>query len=123
MLGMMPGFAPTCRLKVVPFLNTIKVGIDRIWNCWAIRGLSSTFTLTTFARPAYFCAICSTTGAIERHGPHHGAQKSTSTGTLLLTTSRSKVASVTTSGLVLVPLAEAFEAGAACLGAAPLPSR
>ena len=25
-------------------------------------------------------AICSTTGAIMRHGPHHSAQKSTSTG-------------------------------------------
>eukprot|EP00740_Mantoniella_antarctica_P001458 CAMPEP_0181359940 /NCGR_PEP_ID=MMETSP1106-20121128/6378_1 /TAXON_ID=81844 /ORGANISM="Mantoniella antarctica, Strain SL-175" /LENGTH=97 /DNA_ID=CAMNT_0023473135 /DNA_START=567 /DNA_END=860 /DNA_ORIENTATION=+ len=31
-----------------------------------------------------------------RHGPHHGAQKSTSTGTSLFSTSASNVASVTT---------------------------
>src|SRR5712692_3950185 len=33
------------------------------------------------SRPAFSRANCSTTGATERQGPHHGAQKSTSTGT------------------------------------------
>ena len=40
-------------------------------------------------------ASSSTRGAIIRHGPHHGAQKSTSTGTGLFNTNSSKVESVT----------------------------
>ena len=43
-------------------------------------GLASVFTLTTRALPARCCAAVSTSGAIMRHGPHHGAQKSTTTG-------------------------------------------
>ena len=39
------------------------------------------FSLTTFSSPSRSLAISSTTGATIRHGPHHGAQKSTSTGT------------------------------------------
>src|SRR5690349_6985585 len=39
-----------------------------------------------------------------RHGPHHGAQQSTSTGCpFVCTTSRSKVASVTTNGVECSP--------------------
>lgn len=40
-------------------------------------------------------ASSSTRGAIIRHGPHHGAQKSTNTGTGLFNTNSSKVESVT----------------------------
>src|SRR5438874_1220321 len=51
------------------------------------RSLSrSTSTFTTFARPAYSVANCSTDGPIALHGPHHSAQKSTSTGTSELST-------------------------------------
>jgi hypothetical protein len=35
--------------------------------------------LPTFARPAKSDASASTVGASRRHGPHHSAQKSTST--------------------------------------------
>src|SRR3954449_3767191 len=45
------------------------------------------------------CAIWSSTGAIAWHGPHHSAQKSTSTGLSLWSTSWSKVCSVTVSGM------------------------
>src|SRR5688500_10543023 len=38
-------------------------------------------SLTTFMRPALSRPSFSTTGLTIRHGPHHGAQKSTSTGT------------------------------------------
>src|SRR3954462_8327811 len=44
-------------------------------------------------------AIWSTTGAIAWHGPHHSAQKSTSTGWPAPSTSLSKVCSVTLSGI------------------------
>src|SRR5262245_26327760 len=57
----------------------------RYWE--ASSWLSSTFTLPTLARPAYSSASCSMLGPIIRHGPHHTAQKSTSTGTLLPSTS------------------------------------
>src|SRR5215470_1113935 len=42
-------------------------------------GWSSTFSFMTRAGPAYCSAIASTTGSSVRHGPHHGAQKSTNT--------------------------------------------
>src|SRR5205807_9565925 len=45
----------------------------RIW-------LSSVLTLTTLSRPRRSRPICSTAGETIRHGPHQGAQKSTSTG-------------------------------------------
>src|ERR1051326_9273582 len=45
--------------------------------CTAVRWFSSTLSLPT--RTSSRCeAISSSTGAIMRHGPHHGAQKSTS---------------------------------------------
>src|SRR4029453_4616567 len=44
--------------------------------------------------PARFSS-CSSTGVIAWHGPHHGAQKSTSTGFSARRTSVSKLASVT----------------------------
>ena len=56
---------------------------------------SSMLSLTTFSSSARSCAISSTTGATIRHGPHHGAQKSTSTGTSDSMTSAWKLLSVT----------------------------
>ena len=44
-------------------------------------------SLATLARPAYVVASASTAGAIMRHGAHHSAQKSTSTGTSASATS------------------------------------
>src|SRR6188472_3824208 len=44
-------------------------------------GASSTLSLTTLTWPALDCARRSIAGETMRHGPHHGAQKSTTTGT------------------------------------------
>src|SRR5439155_7184700 len=41
---------------------------------------SSTFTLPTLTLPANWSAMRSMVGESCRHGPHHGAQKSTRTG-------------------------------------------
>ena len=49
--------------------------------------------------PAFSAAISSTTGATIRHGPHQGAQKSTSTGTSDSSTSAWKLLSVTSETL------------------------
>src|SRR5262249_36241885 len=65
--------------------------------CAGVRGLSSTFILTTLSLPAYSRDSSSTTGPMARHGPHHGAQKSMSTGVGLCSTSRSKDSSDTAS--------------------------
>src|SRR5205814_2268918 len=56
---------------------------------------SSVFNLTTLTLPLNSSAIASTAGATARQEPHHGAQKSTSTGVPALSTSESKLASVT----------------------------
>src|ERR1700674_1446227 len=49
-------------------------------------GALSLLTLTSFSLPGRSVAILSTTGDTIRHGPHHGAQKSTSTGSVLCST-------------------------------------
>src|SRR5437762_6055058 len=56
---------------------------ERLW-------LLSTFTLPILTAPAFSFAISSRIGAIILQGPHHSAQKSTSTGCALLVTSLSK---------------------------------
>ena len=55
----------------------------------------SMLTLTSFSSSSRSAAMRSRTGATAWHGPHHSAQKSTSTGLSLLRTSSSKVAVVT----------------------------
>src|SRR5271169_1473958 len=61
----------------------------------AMPGFSSTLSLTILTLPLSELEISSSAGAIMRHGPHHSAQKSTTTGPLALRTSVSNVASVT----------------------------
>src|SRR5215207_2879372 len=63
---------------------------------------ASTFTLATFREPSYSSAIRSITGATNRHGPHHAAQKSTRTGTSERRTSLSNVAAVSSIGLLIL---------------------
>src|SRR2546422_36383 len=64
------------------------------------------FSLTTWSLSACSAAISSSTGATILHGPHHSAQKSTSTGLSLDSTSLANVASVTV--LVLAPTAASW---------------
>src|SRR5579859_4173662 len=89
------GAAPTWREAISPPLKIIRVGIDITPYFDAVFGLSSTlsFTILTFSPIAP--AISSSAGAIMRHGPHHSAQKSTTTGPSALSTSVSKLASET----------------------------
>lgn len=51
--------------------------------------------LTAFIFPLYSCASSSIIGAIILQGPHHGAQKSTRTGTGDFKTISSQVVSLT----------------------------
>src|SRR5262245_59347503 len=66
----------------------------RIPNRLATSPFSSTLTLATVARPAISPASCSSDGAIILQGPHHAAQKSTSTGPLTFLICSSKLSSV-----------------------------
>ena len=77
-----------------PSEKTRSVGTDRIPNLAESDGLSSTLTFVTRRLPAFSRAISSSNGAIILHGPHQGAQKSTSTGTGDWTTARSKLSSL-----------------------------
>ena len=65
---------------------------------WAMPSCRETQTgrrRTARSLSPYSTASSSISGAIMRHGPHQGAQKSTITGTGLLSTSSSKVVSFT----------------------------
>src|SRR5476651_2265590 len=59
----------------------------------AVFGFSSTLSLTILTLSPTWPAISSSAGAIMRHGPHHYAQKSTTTGAEDFRTSDSKLAS------------------------------
>src|SRR5215211_5238405 len=89
------------------------VGMLMIPNACDRRGFASTSTFTTSTTPSYFAASFSISGATIRHGPHHSAQKSTTTGFVLWSTSVSKVASVTSGTLddIWIPLCGAGSAG------------
>src|SRR6185369_3057870 len=89
------GAAPTWREASSPFLNSIKVGIDMMPYFAAVSGFSSTLSFTIFTLPFIEPASSSSAGAIILHGPHHSAQKSTTTGWALFKTSASKSASDT----------------------------
>src|SRR3954463_12205565 len=80
-------------VATAPFLKRIIVGIERTSYFAAVSWLSSTLSLTT--RRLRSEAISSSTGPTTRHGPHQGAQKSTSTGLSDSSTSAWKLLSVT----------------------------
>src|SRR5262245_2966417 len=61
----------------------------------AVAGLSSTLSLTILTLSPSEPAISSSAGAIMRQGPHHSAQKSTTTGPVAFNTSDSNVVSDT----------------------------
>src|SRR6516164_4863635 len=89
------GAAPIWREAIWPFLKIINVGIDWMPYLAAVCGFSSTLSLTIFTLPLSVPAISSSAGAIMRQGPHHSAQKSTTTGPVAFNTSDSKVVSET----------------------------
>src|SRR3954451_14373960 len=70
---------------------------------FGVAGLWSMLILAIFSLPSRFCAISSSAGAIILQGPHHSAQKSTSTGPDAFRTSVSKELSLTWVVLIGVP--------------------
>src|SRR5271166_2548612 len=88
------GTTPENRCWTSPPTITAKLGIDVMLYRTAVDRASSMFTLTTRARSPTTVDTSSTIGDIKRHGPHHGAQKSTRTGTFDSRTSVANVPSV-----------------------------
>src|ERR1700694_440737 len=85
----------------------------------AVFGFSSTLSLTIFTLSPSWPAISSSAGAIIRHGPHHSAQKSTTTGPVAFRTWASKSASETLL-TVMVHLGEEKGNRVLCVGAEPM---
>ncbi len=90
------GTAPITVSLFSPPLKIITVGILRMPYSVAIAGHSSVLIFKHLSLPPYSFASWSIIGAIMRHGPHQGAQKSTRTGISLSNTRDFHVASVTT---------------------------
>src|SRR5262245_42793326 len=88
------GRAPDVRATSRPAKNTAIVGIDRIVKRSPSSGSASVLTFTTTYRPALLAATLISSGATRRHGPHHGAQKSTTIGTFESRTSASNAAAL-----------------------------
>src|SRR5438552_15696262 len=86
--------SPTTDSTTWPPLKIRIVGMPRIWNLNETFGFSSTLSLPTVTLPAYSVASASTVGPSRLQGPHHSAQKSTSTGAPDLSTLSSKFPSV-----------------------------
>src|SRR5262245_64184827 len=91
------GIAPAVRAASLPPSKIAIVGIERMRKRSPSSGNASVLTLTTTKRPAFDAATFASSGATIRQGPHHGAQKSTTTGSPALLTRASKTASLGTS--------------------------
>jgi len=74
------GLAPVILAISFPLLNSINVGIEEIEFPSVILEFSSLFNFAVIKADSYSAEISSNIGASMRHGPHHSAQKSTSTG-------------------------------------------
>src|SRR5215207_2603653 len=83
-----------------PAWNTLNAGIAVIWYFIASWGCSSTLSFTMSSFSECSVAIWSRIGLTARHGPHHSAQKSTTTVFSFFRTSCSKVASVTARAVI-----------------------
>src|SRR2546423_2128946 len=75
-----------------------------IWKAADSCGLASVSSLASTTSPSRAAAAFSRIGVRVRHGPHHSAQKSTTTGVVRerSTTSCSKVASVTSMTVIAI---------------------
>src|ERR1700754_2621318 len=92
------GSAPTFVAATWPWLKIISVGTPRTPYFFGTPGFSSMLILAIVTFPPSSVDSSSSAGAIMRHGPHHPAQKSTTTGFLELRTSVWKEASVILTG-------------------------
>src|SRR6056297_4210718 len=89
------GAAPARFEITSPFLKMNSAGIPRTPMATAEFGLLSTSTLAILILPSISADNSSRAGPICLQGPHHSAQKSTTTGRSEFFTSASKVSSVT----------------------------
>src|SRR6476620_3208657 len=89
--------APDVRAASRPPSKIAIVGIDRIRYRSPSSGSASVLTFTTISRPPLDAATFAISGATIRHGPHHGAQKSTTTGCPALRIRASNVSTLGTS--------------------------
>ena len=55
-------------------------GIDCTWKAWLMAGFSSMLTLASTTLPSVASVTFSRIGPSVWHGPHHGAQRSITTG-------------------------------------------
>src|SRR3954471_3440050 len=101
------GSAPILVAATWPPLNSIIVGMPRTPYLRGVCGFSSILTFATVTRPSISAANSSRNGATILHGPHHSAQKSTSTGSLARSTTVSKLLSLTAVGFIPNPLSNA----------------
>src|SRR5262245_53676974 len=88
----------------------------------AVSGLSVTLSLTILTLSPSESAISSSAGAINLHGWHHSAQKSTTTGPVAFNTSDSNVVSdtlPTAMGHLVVVVAAGRRTGKANVGMPP----
>src|SRR5476651_923589 len=89
------GSAPTLVAATWPWEKIIIVGMPRTPYLVGTCGFSSMFSLAMVILSPSSVASSSSDGAIMRQGPHHSAQKSTSTGFLASRTSAWNEASET----------------------------
>src|SRR3954449_1246523 len=106
-LSLLFGRAPILVAATWPPLNSIIVGMPRTPYLRGVCGFSSMLTFATVTLPSISVANSSRKGAIILHGPHHSAQKSTSTGSLARSTTLSKLLSLTAVGFIPYPLSNA----------------
>ena len=76
------GCAPTNSDTTAPSRNALTAGMLWIRNAAAMRWFASVSSLASATLPARSVTACSSTGVSCRHGPHHAAQKSTTTGSV-----------------------------------------
>jgi len=93
-----PLIAPGWRATSRPFLKTTSVGIERMAYCEAMACSASVFNFARRIPGSSSAAACSKAGAIILHGPHHGAQKSTTTGISFLPMCLEKLSARNSSG-------------------------
>lgn len=74
------GKAPVNSAFTAPSTNIFTAGMPRMPYCWERLGLRSELTLTRRQPEPFSRASLSNVGPRMRHGPHQGAQKSTTTG-------------------------------------------
>ena len=76
-----PGWAPVNSATTLPSRNAFTAGMPWIRKAAARLWLASVSSLASSTLPSRAVTARSSTGVSWRHGPHHAAQKSTTTGT------------------------------------------